>query len=136
MSPAQSAPLCVLYDGSCPICSREIAMYRELPAQQPIQWVDVSYLSNHAQFGADPAALMQRFHVVTAGGELVSGARAFVEMWSLLPGWKYLAYLAKVPGAVWLMEGCYRVFLQFRPYLQKMAHKRTGASSHTQSESL
>lgn len=133
MTQAEPGSLCVLYDGSCPICQREIAMYRELPAQQPIQWVDISYLSYHAQFGADPAALMQRFHVVTADGHLVSGARAFVNLWSLLPGWKYLAYLAKVPGVLWLMEGCYRVFLQFRPALQKIARKRVTASSHSES---
>jgi predicted DCC family thiol-disulfide oxidoreductase YuxK len=109
-------------------------MYRELPTQQPIQWVDVSYLTHHAQFGADPAALMRRFHVVTASGKLVSGARAFVNLWSLLPGWKYLAYLAKVPGVLWMMEGCYRIFLLLRPALQKMARKRLATSHHSHLE--
>jgi 3-demethoxyubiquinol 3-hydroxylase len=129
MSPTEPAPSCVLFDGSCPLCRQEIALYRALPATQPIQWVDVSYLSDNAQFGADPAELMRRFHVVTSSGQLLSGARAFVHLWSLLPGWKYLAYVAKIPGVVLLMEGCYRLFLRVRPRLQKMARQRAASAA-------
>ena len=124
MSPQQSRS-CVLYDGSCPLCQREIAFYRKLTPTQPIQWVDVSYLADNAQFGADPAELMRRFHVVAPSGALLSGARAFVHLWSLLPGWRYLALLAKIPGVLLLMEGCYRLFLKFRPRLQKLARKHS-----------
>ena len=123
MSTPSDPATCVLYDGSCPLCQREIAMYQQLPAQQPIQWVDISYISNSAEFGADPAALMRRFHVVTSSGALISGARAFVHLWALLPGWKHLAACAKFPGVLTVMEVCYRIFLVIRPSLQKMVRK-------------
>ena len=38
---------------------------------------------------------MERFHVITPGGVLLSGARAFVYVWSQLPGWRHLARLAQ-----------------------------------------
>lgn len=62
--------------------------------------------------------LMQRFHAITATGELLSGARAFVYVWALLPGWRHLARVARVPGVLWLMEAAYRIFLIFRPWMQ------------------
>lgn len=111
---------CVLYDGSCPICSREISMYRQLEADKPIQWLDVSCLGDSALYGQNKSVLMQRFHVLTAEGELISGAKAFVHMWQMLPRWRYLAFLSKVPGVLALMECCYRSFLVIRPRLQKV----------------
>ena len=122
-TPAMNTPTagtCVLYDGSCPICNREIAMYRQLKADQPIQWIDISYLHEAALLGRSKSELMQRFHVLTPEGQLISGARAFVHMWLLLPRWRYLGFLSKVPGVLAMMELCYRSFLVLRPRLQKM----------------
>ena len=120
MMQPSSAP-CVLYDGSCPICSREIASYRRLPSDRPIDWVDISYLGDQTLFGQGRSHLMQRFHVVTPSGQLISGARAFVHIWLLLPGWRYLGFFSKVPGVLAMMELGYRGFLKLRPRLQKVA---------------
>lgn len=37
-----SRRLTVFFGGSCPLCQREIALYRRLPSPQPIKWRDVS----------------------------------------------------------------------------------------------
>ncbi len=95
-------------------------MYRQLQAVKPIQWLDVSCLKESPVNGHHKSVLMQRFHVITADGELISGARAFVHMWQLLPRWRYLAVISKVPGVLVMMEWCYRLFLGLRPRLQKM----------------
>ena len=116
----RTASTCVLYDGSCPICSREIDIYRALPAQEPIQWLDISCLSEQSLHGRDKSVLMQRFHVLSADGELLSGAQAFVYLWRLLPGWRYVAYFSKLPGILVMMELTYRLFLILRPRLQKI----------------
>ena len=42
MTPERCASLAVFYDGACPLCQREIALYRDLPASEPVEFVDVS----------------------------------------------------------------------------------------------
>jgi len=111
----------VLYDGACPLCRREIALYRGLAANQPLAFVDVSNPSAGLPAGADRARLLARFHVLRADGSLVDGARGFVALWATLPGWRWLARLAAVPGFTSLMELGYRAFLQLRPAMQRVA---------------
>ena len=40
-TPAQSC-MTVLYDGDCPLCRREVGVYRGLRPLRPLHWVDVS----------------------------------------------------------------------------------------------
>ena len=61
---------------------------------------------------------MSRFHVTRADGEVLSGARAFVALWSRLPGWRWLSALARIPGVLAMMEAAYRGFLIIRPSIQ------------------
>ena len=60
---------------------------------------------------------MARLHVRLADGRQVSGARAFVELWRGIPGWRWLARLASLPGAVPVLELVYRLFLRIRPLI-------------------
>lgn len=115
----------VLYDGSCPLCRREIAFYQQqeasqltLQAHQKIQWVDVSGPAAQVPASYTQAQLMARFHVQNQQGQVLSGAAAFVYLWSLLPGWRYLSYVAKIPGMLTVLELTYRFFLRFRPSIQ------------------
>ena len=111
----------VLYDGACPLCRREIAMYQDLKAKSAVQWVDISACAFEPPAGMSRQALLQRFHVVTPAGVLLSGAAAFVFVWDKMPGWHWLTRLARLPGMLSLMEWSYRGFLILRPGLQKLA---------------
>jgi ubiquinone biosynthesis monooxygenase Coq7 len=122
--------LTVLYDGGCPLCRREIAHVQGLAAQQPdsaLCFVDVS-----AAQGTMPAAeqvvLLARFHVQRADGSRLDGAAAFVAMWGRLPGWRWLARLARLPGALPALELAYRAFLRVRPRLQALARRAERAA--------
>jgi predicted DCC family thiol-disulfide oxidoreductase YuxK len=58
---------------------------------------------------------LARLHVRRADGTVVSGARAFAEIWSCLPRWRLLARaLEAVPGAMALAEAAYRVVARHR----------------------
>lgn len=117
------APLTVLYDGGCPLCRREIAVYQGLQASRPVCFADVSDPALALPVGATRAQLLARFHVQTSDGHLLSGAAAFAALWARLPGWRWLARLARLPGMAWLMERVYLVFLQARPALQGIARR-------------
>ncbi|UXH77403.1 thiol-disulfide oxidoreductase DCC family protein [Roseateles amylovorans] len=116
--PPETPPLTVLYDGACPLCRREIALYQGLPSSTPLCFADVSDDGQPLPPGTTREALMARFHLRLADGRLVSGAEAFVALWATLPGWRWLARAARLPGVLWLMERAYRGFLRLRPRLQ------------------
>lgn len=113
----------VYFDGSCPMCRREIAVYQNIKPDQPIAWVDVSKPDTPLPQGQSREQLMARFHTQTAQGELLSGAAAFVHVWAQLPGWRVLAWLAKLPGMLWVMEKAYTGFLPVRPAIQRLILK-------------
>lgn len=113
--------LTVLYDGSCPLCRREIALYRGLGAAQPLCFADVCDPALVPPPGTSAETLRARFHVRHADGRLDSGARAFLALWAALPGWRWLARLGSVPGMTAVMEWTYRGFLRVRPVLQRVA---------------
>ncbi|NBW77727.1 MAG: DUF393 domain-containing protein [Betaproteobacteria bacterium] len=119
--------LTVLYDGSCPLCQMEIAHLKGLAIKQTnsaLCFVDISPEGeNGLAFAVDRVNLMARFHVQLQDGSRLSGAAAFVAMWSRLPGWQWLARLAQLPGMLNLMELAYRVFLHIRPWLQAALKK-------------
>jgi len=117
-TPAQSC-MTVLYDGDCPLCRREIAVYQGLAAREPVRWVDVS--APGTALPDERSTLLARFHVQREDGRLLSGAEAFLALWARLPGWRWLAFLGRVPGVPWLMERAYVGFLRVRPVMQRVA---------------
>ncbi len=131
---ATQAPLTVFYDGSCPLCRREIGWYRRRHALAPIDWLDVSRCpdavlpAGHerqtllARFHvALRQTLLARFHVALPDGRVTSGAAAFLAVWLRYPGLRWGARLASIPPLPWLLERGYRVFLRVRPRLQRRA---------------
>jgi predicted DCC family thiol-disulfide oxidoreductase YuxK len=118
--------LTVYFDGSCPLCLREIALYQRLPADCPIHWVDVSVAAACGE-GLCHQDAMRRFHVRDGQGRLYSGAAAFSRLWRCFAGWRWLGWLTAVPPASWLAEGAYRLFLPLRPRLQALARRHLAA---------
>ena len=123
----------VFFDGACPLCQREVAFYRTV-ATPSVEWLDVSDSSlvlpqsTLASQGAAPprAELLARFHVLTAEGIWLHGARAFVALWEQLgPAWRALAFVCRLPGGIRILEASYQAFLRKRPQLQAIAHALT-----------
>ncbi|MDH4394547.1 MAG: DUF393 domain-containing protein [Limnobacter sp.] len=132
---ASPEKLTVLYDGACPLCKREIAHAKRLAegdTNSELCFVDISAEATQSE-GCAPgpltltsterAKLLARFHVQRADGSRMDGAAAFVAMWERLPGWRWLAKLAQLPGMLSVMEFAYRGFLIVRPQLQKLARR-------------
>lgn len=108
----------VMYDGACPLCRHEVGLYRSLKASEPVAWLDVSQTASQIS-PVEQAQYMARFHVRKSDGELLSGASAFVALWLVMPGWRWLGKLGRLPGVTPLLELAYKAFLRLRPSLQR-----------------
>lgn len=109
----------VWFDGSCPLCRREISLMRRLDRRGAIQFVDVS--DGETGCPIDRAELLRRFHAQEAGRPVVSGAAAFAAMWRAVPLLRPLGLMARWPPVLSLLEAAYTMFLRVRPSLQKWA---------------
>ena len=88
----------ILYNGACPVCSREIGHYRRLALRHaaPVVFDDLN-ACDLAQWGIDRDAAMRRLHA-RQGRRLLVGVPAFEALWRLLPGWRLLAAAIGLPG--------------------------------------
>jgi predicted DCC family thiol-disulfide oxidoreductase YuxK len=117
---AQLPKMTIFYDGSCPLCQAEIDYYAGIDAQQSLDLVDVTGPGFSQQDVLDKEDAMARFHVMSFDGQLLSGAQAFLEVWRVLPGWRWLAKIGSSPSVSWFLELCYRAFLVTRPLAVKL----------------
>ncbi len=112
--------LTVYYDGACHLCSREIAHYQKKDKLQRIEFMDISKPSFDAQReGLDPLQVNRVMHARLANGECQTGIDAFIAIWQTLPGYGWMAYLAKHSGVHWLLSVIYKGFAKIRPWLPK-----------------
>lgn len=109
-------PVQVYFDGGCPVCSREIAYYRERSDADSFVWIDASSAPDKA-LGGDlkREAALARMHVRLANGRLVSGAAAFAVLWRGVPGLSWLSRLLEIPPIGACAEAAYQLFLKVRP---------------------
>ena len=77
---APVAPLTVLYDGQCPLCRREIDVYRGLRPNTPVCFADVNDIAQTLPPGTSREQLLARFHVRGSDGQLLSGAQPFLTL--------------------------------------------------------
>ena len=112
--------LTVFYDGSCPLCSREIALYQRQRGAETICWLNVAdqRLTDGLPEGFNRDQLMQRFHVQGANGKVQTGGDAFLQLWASLPNFRLLAWLFSLPLMRWLVNQIYDALLPIRPRLQ------------------
>ena len=117
--------LTVFFDGSCPLCSREIAFYKQRRGAERLCWVDVS-ASPDADVapGLSRERAMRRFHIRGEDGRLRSGGAAFAALWSALPALSPLGRVFRFAPATALLDVAYRLLLPLRPVLQSLAKPR------------
>ena len=111
--------LTVYYDGACPVCSREIAVYRRQAGAEQCVWVDASTCAESALGeGLSRDNALARFHVRSADGVLVDGMLGFAVLWCALPRFAWAGRIASTGPLPLLLDAAYRVFLWLRPLWQ------------------
>jgi len=114
------AKLRILYNGACPVCSREIGHYRRLARRHaaPIGFDDLN-VCDLSGWGIDRDAALRRLHALDGDGMLV-GVPAFLALWRLLPGWRLLAAVVGLPGVRGVATVIYERFLAPALYRAQM----------------
>lgn len=120
--PDHKPNITVFYDGSCPLCRREIAFYRRRGGASRIGWRNISGRSAQSlPAGLSRDDAMARLHAAREDGKLLSGAAAFAEIWAHTPGFGLFRRLARRPAIRWILDKAYDLFLHWRPALQRFA---------------
>ena len=121
-----SEKLDVIYNDTCPICSREVDMYKGATDG------DVIYhgLSDAdlARFGLSKEQSAREFHVMH-NGELVSGLAAFALLWERMPRMRWLARLVRVPVLAPVLEWIYTHILARALYAMHRRREARKASN-------
>lgn len=102
--------LTIFFDGSCPLCRREIAHYLRRDRDGRLAALDIAADAGPlAPLGVTRTAALEALHVRDAGGRIHTGAAAFLAIWERLPRWWLAARTIRaIPGALRLMEIAYR----------------------------
>jgi predicted DCC family thiol-disulfide oxidoreductase YuxK len=112
------AGVTVWFDGSCPLCAREIALMKRLDKRGVIEFIDVVD-SEDVACPVDKAILLARLHA-QEDGQLLSGASAFAAMWRAIPILRPLGLLARSQVVLVFLDKAYIKFLKLRPKLQRL----------------
>lgn len=120
----------VLYNGECPICSREVKQYERLSRKQalPITYDDLSGEGTLARWGITPEQAAKRFHV-RKEGVVTSGIPAFILLWRDIPQTKWLARFVNLPGVHWIACAVYDYALAPLLYRMHVARQRRAQSA-------
>ena len=111
----------VFYDDLCPLCSKEINHYRKLVQHLAVDWVEISNSAELIKsFGLTREQLLKRLHVITAQGEVVSGARAFTLIWRALRFYRVLAVIVTRLRMIGLIDRLYEPYADSR-YKKRMS---------------
>lgn len=115
----------VWFDGSCALCTAEIALYRRLDARAGrVAFVD---LTGPESCPLDRGEMLSRFHARQDDGTIISGMAAFGALWRAVTPFQPLGWLMLVPPVRMLADGLYRLFLRVRPRLSQAFARVRGA---------
>lgn len=114
----------VLYDGECPLCSREIRLLERRDRRRGrIQFEDIADPTfDPAVYGLDAGQLMARIHGVLPDGSVVEGIEVFRRAYAAV-GLGWLVAPTRWPGLRHLADAAYGVFARNR--LQWTGRKQT-----------
>jgi predicted DCC family thiol-disulfide oxidoreductase YuxK len=111
----------IFFDGRCQLCSREIDIFQRLVKDDRFAYVDISLPSfDPVPYGIDAVRVNKHMHVRNEETQqMLIGVDALISMWELVPGFRWLAWLTRLPLIKPFARVGYAVFAWIRPYLPK-----------------
>jgi predicted DCC family thiol-disulfide oxidoreductase YuxK len=113
--PTQPPVLSVWYDGDCPVCRQEVALYRRIDCEDLITWIDIVSLGDHQlPPGKTREDLLGKFHARAGNGPWQIGVDAFAAIWQRLPLLNWFAFLFRLPIIRQIVQVAYLGFLRWQ----------------------
>jgi predicted DCC family thiol-disulfide oxidoreductase YuxK len=121
---------CVFYDGACPLCNKEVKLYKKLAANDnirgkyndaDIEWIDISKSQVELkEEGIKYGDAMQLMHVKDASGIHQVGVDAVLTVWDQIPYYRKLSkFLKSIPMLYPLLDRSYRFTAKHRMKITK-----------------
>ena len=113
----------VLYEGECPLCSREIRLLERMDrGRGGIDCADISAPDfDAAEYGLDQADLMARIHGVLPDGGIVEDVEVFRRAYQAV-GWGWLLAPTRWPLLRGISDAAYRSFARNRLRWTRRGH--------------
>ena len=126
-TPDQQSVLSVWYDGACPVCRQEVALYRRIDRDDLISWVDIVALAdNELPVGKSREDLLGKFHARAADGPWQIGVDAFAAIWQRLPVLKWFAFVFRLPV---IRQSAQLAYLGFLKWQRRHRDRRNAAGA-------
>jgi predicted DCC family thiol-disulfide oxidoreductase YuxK len=104
----------LLYDGACPLCSREVAFLRRRDRAGRLALEDIAAPGFDAgRYGLDAAAVMARIHGVLPDGRVIEGMEVFRRAYAAV-GLGWLLAPSRWPLLSRLFDRAYAIFARNR----------------------
>lgn len=117
----------VYYDGECPVCRREVSVYRQLDRIHRIRWQNLAVDFDDS---LDVDAAYRLLHVRNTDGALHIGFAAHLLMWRCLPGFRLLSWtLRRCRPAREIAERIYLWLTARRPGLVRRERASGGSNA-------
>lgn len=113
----------LIYDASCPVCSKTVKWIKRNEEQDSFVMVPCGSDSLDVRFPAvDRAACARAMHLVLPDGAVLRGEKALPEIFKRLRRYKLLAIIFRLPGASLVSRILYRWFADSRYRIADFFH--------------
>ena len=104
----------VFYDGNCPICNREIELYKKLNRNKSVRWYNI-YSDNKALkiINKSREECLKVFHVID-GDKIYKETDAFFILWKDIKYFKILYYLFNFKLFKNFLNIFYKMYAKYR----------------------
>lgn len=110
----------VYYDGLCKVCNKEMQHYRVQEGADRIEFIDICSPGFDAvKEGLDPFKVHKVMHARKTDGTVVTRVAAFIEIWNLLPKYRWVSRWVRKPIIRQSLEIGYTCFATLRPILPR-----------------
>ncbi len=109
----------LLYDGKCPLCSREVAVLRRRDRENRLAFEDITDPAfDPSRYGLTLPDVVGAMHAVRPDGSVVKGIDVFAEAYEAV-GWTWLAKPMRWRLTRPIAKASYRIFARLRPGLSR-----------------